>query len=49
MMEISFLRDTIKSLENNLNQSIIEIANDNENIVSATDTIKTLEMKISKM
>lgn len=49
MMEISFLRNTTKSLENNLNQAIIEIAEDNENIVAAKDIIKTLEIKISKL
>lgn len=49
MMDISFLKDTIKSLENNLNQSKIKMDNDNEIIGSATDTIKTLKMKISEM
>jgi hypothetical protein len=48
-MEIQFLKDTIKSLENNLNKSIAEIAENNETIVTATDRIKTLEMEISKL
>lgn len=48
-MEIQFLKDTSKSLENNLDKAITEIAENNETIVAATDRIKTLEMEISKL
>lgn len=48
-MEITFLNDKIKSLENNLNRAINEIGEDNANILEATDKIKVLEMEISKL
>lgn len=48
-MEIKFLKDTSKSLENNLNKAITEIAENSETIVTAADRIKTLEMEISKL
>jgi len=48
-MEIAFLKDTAKSLENHLDSAINEIALDNKHIVEATDKIKTLEMEISKL
>lgn len=48
-MEISFLNDTIKSLENNLKRATDEISKNNETIVKATDRIKYLEIEISKL
>lgn len=48
-MEIVFLKDTKKSLENNLNKAINEISENNRIILSATDRIKTLELEISKL
>ncbi|XP_050053837.1 uncharacterized protein LOC114129145 isoform X3 [Aphis gossypii] len=49
VMEIVFLKDTKKSLENNLNKAINEISENNRIILSATDRIKTLELEISKL
>jgi len=48
-MEIAFLKDTTKSLENHLNKAINEISENNRNILSAADRIKTLELEISKL
>lgn len=48
-MEIAFLKDTKKSLENHLNKAINEISENNRIILSAADRIKTLELKISKL
>lgn len=49
MMEITFLKDTTKSLENHLNKAINEISEDKKNLLNATDKIKSLEMEISKL
>jgi len=49
VMEIAFLKDTKKSLENHLNKAINEISENNRIILSAADRIKTLELKISKL
>lgn len=48
-MEITFLNDTIKSLENNLKRATNEIAKNNETIVEATGRIKYLEIELSKL
>lgn len=48
-MEIEFLKDTAKLLEDNLNKAINEIAKDNKNLVEATNTIKVLELEIIKL
>lgn len=48
-MEIEFLKDTVKSLEDNLNKALNEIAQNNKNIAEATNTIKTLELENIKL
>ncbi|XP_060841839.1 putative leucine-rich repeat-containing protein DDB_G0290503 isoform X1 [Rhopalosiphum padi] len=49
LMEIAFLKDTTKSLENHLNKAINEISENNGIILGASDRIKTLELEISKL
>ncbi|XP_060842329.1 putative leucine-rich repeat-containing protein DDB_G0290503 isoform X4 [Rhopalosiphum padi] len=49
VMEIAFLKDTTKSLENHLNKAINEISENNGIILGASDRIKTLELEISKL
>ncbi|XP_026809526.1 tropomyosin-like [Rhopalosiphum maidis] len=49
VMEIAFLKDTTKSLENHLNKAINEISENNGIILGASDKIKTLELEISKL
>lgn len=47
--QITFLKDTAKSLECHLNRAINEIEESCKNNVQATDKIKTLELEISKL
>lgn len=47
--EITFLKDTVKSLESHLNRAINEIAESSKNHIQATDRIKMLEMENSKL
>ncbi|XP_060871625.1 putative leucine-rich repeat-containing protein DDB_G0290503 [Metopolophium dirhodum] len=49
VMEIAFLKDTTKSLENHLNIAIHEISENNGIILELSDRIKTLELEISKL
>ncbi|XP_029342112.1 putative leucine-rich repeat-containing protein DDB_G0290503 [Acyrthosiphon pisum] len=49
VMEIAFLKDTTKSLENHLNIAIHEISENNGIILESSDRIKTLELEISKL
>lgn len=48
-MEITFLKDMVKSLETHLNRAMNEISEYNIHIVEATDKIKSLEIEISKL
>jgi len=48
-MEIAFLKDATKSLENHLNIAIHEISESNGIILESSDRIKTLELEISKL
>lgn len=48
-METKFLENTISTLENHLKKAMNEIALDNENIINATDKIKSLELEICKL
>lgn len=48
-MEIAFLKDTTKSMENHLNKAIHEISENNRIILEASNKIKTLELEISKL
>lgn len=48
-MEIAFLKDTTKSLENHLNKAIHEITENNGIILESSNKIKTLELEISKL
>lgn len=48
-MEITFLKDTTKSLENHLNKAINEISENKIIILNKADRIKTLELEISKL
>ncbi|XP_022178218.1 myosin-1-like isoform X2 [Myzus persicae] len=49
VMEITFLKDTTKSLENHLNKAIHEISENNGIILESSNRIKTLELEISKL
>jgi len=48
-MEIAFLKDTTKSLENHLNKAINEISEKNLTILKSSDRINTLELENSKL